>query len=75
MPNRAESTPSRDEMMKVLKDAGFSADTIRQMGLLVLFRNHLLSQNPGRAEQMRALLCDADSQDPVVAREDLKDLL
>lgn len=67
--------PSKREIIRRLEKEGFSPDTIRQVGARVLYRDVLASKSLGRLEQMGLLKCDADSQDPTAAREDLKDLM
>lgn len=61
-------------MKKKLLEAGYSSDLINQQGVEVLYRGHLAQKKKGILRQMRSLLCDADSQDPRGAVEDLKDL-
>jgi len=65
------SKAMRDELMK----AGFSLYTINQMGVAILYRGLVAEEKkPGLIEQMGSLKCDADSQDPMGAIEDLRDL-
>lgn len=61
-------------MRKELLIAGFSPDLIRQMGTEILYRGYVATKSPGILEQMGLLKCDADSQSPEGALEDLKDL-
>jgi len=69
------SIPSTKEMRNELRKANFSPDFIRQQGVEVLYRGHIAQQKPDFLKQMGSLKCDADSQDPRGAMEDLFDLL